>query len=364
MALTTTTTISGPVNVVFQETLLRNAKANCPYFAGSAPAEISQHQGTFTAKWRRIENLTPITTPLAELTGAVTFPTRNEVQPSITDVTATVSKYGNFMFLNEEVDLVNFNGQADKLMEIVGINAGQSLNRLQRNVLEDSLTAVLGGSATTATGISGAPTASGFIKRSDIANLVNTLQRNIGMKFKPQTTGSQNIGTTPIRQSYIAFCHPDVEEDLRTLTGFNSVETYSGQTETMEYEVGHVGGVRFIATPEASIDVTTGVAATGSATTCGRSTATRYDVYNTPVIAQDCVGSVGFGFEHIKEAYMAGDKLPGVQVISKARGSAGSADPLNEVSSLGWKSWHAGVVLNSAWGRTLRHAASILKSAE
>lgn len=364
MSITTSSTISAPVNVVFQETLLRNAKANCPYFAGSTPAEISEHMGTFTAKWRRIENLTPVTTALAELTGAVTFPTRQESQPSITDTSATVSKYGNFFFLNEEVDLINFTGQTDKLMEVLGINAGQSLNRLQRNVLEDNLTAILGGSATTATGISGTPTASGFIKRSDIANLQNTLQRNIAMKFTPQTTGSTNVGSTPIRASFLGMTHVDVEEDLRTLTGFNSVETYAGQIETYDGEIGHVGGVRFIATPESSIDVTTGVAATGSATTHGRSTATRYDVYNTVVIGQDCIGSVGLGFEHIKETYTAGDKLPGVQVISKARGSAGAADPLNELSSLGWKSWHAGVVLNTGWGRCLRHTSSLVKSNE
>lgn len=364
MAITTSSTISAPVNDVFQETLLRNAKACCPYFAGSSPAEISEHQGTFTAKWRRIENLTPVTTALSELTGAVTFPTRQEVQPSITDVSATVSKFGNFIFLNEEVDLVNFSGQTDKLMEILGINAGQSLNRLQRNVLEDSFTAVLAGSATTATGIGGSPTASGFVKRSDIANLNNTLNRNIAMRFTPQTTGSTNIGSTPIRASYLGICHPDTEEDLRTLTGFNSVETYAGQIETYDCEIGHVGGVRFISTPESTIDVTTGVAATGSATTSGRSTATRFDVYNTPVYGQDAVGSVGFGFEHIKEIYDAGDKLPGVQVISKSRGSAGAADPLNELGSIGWKSWYAGVVLNSAWGRTLRHVASLVKPNE
>jgi N4-gp56 family major capsid protein len=364
MAITTTSVISAPVNNVFQQTLLRNAKANCPYFAGSTPAEISEHQGTFTAKWRRIENLTPVTTALAELVGSVVFPTRQEVQPSITDVTATVSKFGNFIFLNEEVDLVNFTGQTDKLMEVLGINAGQSLNRLQRNVLEDNFTAILGGSATTATGISGVATASGFIKRSDIANLNNTLNRNIAMRFTPQTTGSQNIGSTPIRASFLGICHPDTEEDLRTLTGFNSVETYAGQIKTYDGEIGHVGGVRFISTPESSIDVTTGTGATSSATTAGRSTATRYDVYNTPVYGQDAVGSVGFAFEHIKETYMAGDKLPGVQVISKARGSAGAADPLNELGSIGWKSWYAGVVLNSAWGRTLRHSSSLVKSNE
>jgi N4-gp56 family major capsid protein len=364
MAITTSVTITAPVNNVFQETLLRNAKANCPYFAGSTPAEIQEHQGTFTARWRRIENLTPVTVALAELTGSVTFPTRQEVQPSVTDITATVQKFGNFIYLNEEVDLVNFTGQADKLMEILGINAGQSLNRLQRNVLEGSLTAILGGSATTATGLSGAPTASGFIKRTDISNLNNTLNRGVAMRFTPETEGSTNISTTAIRASFLGFCHSDVEEDLRTLIGFNSVEFYAGQIATYDNEIGHVGGVRFITTPEASINVTTGVAATGSATTNGRSTATRYDVYNTPMIGRDAIGSVGFGFEHIKETYDAGDTLPGVQVISKDRGSAGAADPLSELGSIGWKSWYAGTVLNSNWGRTLRHSSSIVKSAE
>ena len=82
MALTTTTTIAGPVNVVFQVNLLRNAKALAPYFMGTTPAEIAEHSGTFTAKWRRIENLTPVTTALAELTGSVSFPTRTAVQPN------------------------------------------------------------------------------------------------------------------------------------------------------------------------------------------------------------------------------------------------------------------------------------------
>ncbi len=364
MAITTSVTITAPVNNVFQETLLRNAKANCPYFAGSTPAEIQQHQGTFTARWRRIENLTPVTVALAELTGSVTFPTRQEVQPSITDITATVQKFGNFIYLNEEVDLVNFTGQADKLMEILGINAGQSLNRLQRNVLEGSLTAILSGAATTATGVSGAATASGFVKRSDIANLNNTLNRGVAMRFTPETEGSTNISTTAIRASFLGFCHSDVEEDLRTLTGFNSVEFYAGQIATYDNEIGHVGGVRFITTPEASISLGGGAGASTSATTSGRSTATRFDIYSTPMIGRDAIGSVGFGFEHIKETYDAGDTLPGVQVISKDRGSAGAADPLSELGSIGWKSWYAGTVLNSAWGRVLKSSSSLVKSNE
>lgn len=364
MAITTTSVITAPVNVVFQEVLLRNAKANCPYFEGTVPAEIAEHRGTFTAKWRRIENMTPMTTPLSELTGAVAFPTRTGSSVTITDITSTVQKFGDFIFLNEEVDLINFNGQAQKLSEVLGIQAGRSLNRLQRDVAEDNFTAILAGVATTATNISGAASASGFISNSLIEHVGNLLERADAMKFRPQTTGSQNVGSTPIRTSFLGICHPDTTAHLRTLTGWNEVITYAGQTETWQGEVGHLRGVRFIETSEGGIDLTTGVAATSSATTAGRSTATRFDVYQTVIYGKEAVGSLGLGEEHIKSVYQAGDRLPGVMVISHGKGSAGVGDPLNELSSMGWKTWHTGQVLNGNWGRVIRHANPLLDANE
>ena len=234
------------------------------------------------------------------------------------------------------------------------------MNRLQRNVLEDGATAIFAGTGTTATS-TGVNSAAG-ITLSDIAISVNTLNRQVAMKFLPQTEGSRDIGTTPIRQSYWGICHVDVTEDIRNLTGFNSVETYVGQTETAMGEIGHVAGVRFIETTEASIDADSGATITGTATVAGRSTSgVSYDVYNTMIYGMDAYGSVGFGFNHIKETYTVGDKLPGVMMISKMRGSAGSADPLDEVASLGWKSWHAAVVLNGNWGGVVRHPSSKLE---
>ena len=232
MAIVSRTQVAGPVNTIFQVELLRNAKAHCPYFLGTVGASIRENGGTFTATWRRIENLTPTTTPLAELNGAVAFPTRTGSTPSVTDISATVQKYGDYIVFNEEVDLINYQpGQTEKFAEILGIQAGQSLNRLQRNVAEDNLTAQLAGSATTATGISGTPTATGFITLTELAITVNTLDRNNARKFKSFTMGSQNIGTSPIRKSYVGIAHPDTVAHLRSLTGWNSVETYAGQTD-------------------------------------------------------------------------------------------------------------------------------------
>ena len=365
MTINTTTQISAPVNVIFQMTLLRVAQSECPYFLGSTAAEITEHRGTYTAKWRRYENVTPTTTALTELTGSLAFPTRTGNTVSITDLTATVAKYGDFIILNEEVDLLNFTNQAEALSKMLGIQAGRSLNRLQRNLMEDSFTAFLAGTATTASGIYAAATASsGIMKSSEIQHLNNTLSRNDAMKWKPRTTGSTNIGTTPIRDAFWGICHVDAEEDLRVLTGFVAAETYASQTAVRPNEFGAVRGVRFLSTTESSIDTGSGASATASATGYGRATSGRYDIYNTPIFGQDAHGSVGLGFEHVKEQYQAGDKLPGIQVINHARGSAGSADPLNEVSTMGWKSWHAGVVLNSTWARTFRHGVTLLESNE
>ena len=358
MAITTTTEIAGPVNVQFQVNLLRNAKAVAPYFIGTMPAEITSHGNTFTAKWRRYENLTPVTSALSELTGGLSFPTRTGVQPTVTDVTSTVQKFGNFIILSEEVDLININAQAAKLTEILGINAGQSLNRLQRNVAEDNLTAFLSGTATTATDIN---TANYSV--SDNTNLVNVLQRNDALKFRPRTEGSTFIGTQPIRDAFWVIGHVDWEEDVRELSGFRSIETYSSQTETALGEFGALGSGRLISTSEGGIDLATGVAVTGTATASARSAGgVRYDVYNTVMYGMDCLGSLGLDATYLSEVYRVGDTLPPVMMIMNAKGSAGSADPLHEVATMGWKSWHAGQVLNGTWGRVARHSASKLNT--
>ncbi|KKL28692.1 hypothetical protein LCGC14_2372630, partial [marine sediment metagenome] len=56
MTITGSATLTGPVDVVFQQTLLRNARPLAPYFVASETGELAEHRGTFTVTWRRIEN--------------------------------------------------------------------------------------------------------------------------------------------------------------------------------------------------------------------------------------------------------------------------------------------------------------------
>src|SRR5574337_688301 len=272
MTITTSSDITAPVNYIFQQTLLRNAKARCPHFVGSSPAEIQQNNGTFSAKWRRIENLTPTTTALSALSGAESYPFRSGTVPTMTDYTTNVAKYGAVVALNEEVDLVNYTGMIDKIVEILGIQAGRSLNRLQRNELEDNATQVYASGT-------GDSTVSEAISLNAIRRIVNNLKNNVATEFAPMTRGDTNIGTAPIREAFWGICHVDVEEDVRQLQGFRPVETYASQTATESGEFGMVHGVRFVSTPEASVGADSGGDAGGLRSTTG----TKADLYSTPI---------------------------------------------------------------------------------
>lgn len=360
MALTITATdteLQKPVNVAFSQTFLRRARQMLPYFVGSMPGRLNRQEGTSTIKWRRIEQETPTTTALAELTGnAAYMQGRDADVPTFTDVTATVSKYGQFYIVNEEVDLYNPNGTTRELIAVLGESAGRSMNQLQRNILEDSSTQRYAGNVAS----DGAVTAA--VAAADLQRVVQEIQTNSARTFTAMSTGSTNIGTVPILSSYWAICHPHVAHDVAGITGFKSVETYAGQVRTAPGEFGYyarVGmGIRFLMSEDASIDSGSGASGAGSADL--RGTSDNVDLYTIVIFGQNAYGSVGLGQSLTDGVFMAGDDTGDWDIIIHPKGSGGTSDPFNEISTIAWKSFHAGAVLNANWGRALRVGATDL----
>lgn len=359
MALTVTATdteLQKPVNVVFNQTFLRRAQQMAPYFMGTMPGQINRQQGTSTIKWRRIEQETPTTTALTELTGNASYMQgRNADVPSFTDVTATLAKYGQFYIVNEEVDLYNPNGTTMELVAVLGESAGRSLNQLMRDVGEDNATKRYAGNVASDGVVIAAPVV------NDLNRIINELTVQSARMFSPMTTGSQNIGTAPILPSYWALCHPDVAVDISGLTGFKSVETYAGQTATVMGEFGYYAkagrGLRFVMSEDASVDTGSGGADSGVSLNV---TSGNYDLYTVLCYGQDAFGSVGLGQRHTDGVYRAGDNTGGWELIQHDRGSGGTSDPFNEIATIAWKAFFAGAVLNSNWSRALRAGASDL----
>jgi N4-gp56 family major capsid protein len=106
------------------------------------------------------------------------------------------------------------------------------------------------------------------------------------------------------------------------------VEQYSGSSEVLEMEVGNYKNVRFLMTTLQGGGATGGPIQNGGGATGGadvQSTGgTLADVYLTTIFATEAIASVP----------LDGMSL---QNIIKPLGSAGSADPLNQICTSGWK---------------------------
>ena len=359
----TSTYLSQPINYVLMKGLLSAARKKLPYFNGTLAGNLQKSGGSASVKWERINNLTAATTTLSELAGTQgAFFGRSFVTPTLSVVTATVLKKGNAILLTEEVDLFNVNTKAAKLLDTLGANAGESLNSLMFTAYSGATQArySTGAAGGGAAGTGAGSNVSAVISVGDIKYAVNLLNEQAARTFTPIGMGSVNIGTQPIRSSYYGICNVDVEEDIRSLTGFIPVEQYAGYTETMPFEFGAIGGVRWASTQVSTVASGAGKASAGTGVrgTCSKV----HDVYTSFVYGQEAIGTVGLGNMHATNSYeMYNPKTPpAVEIIYKPLGSAGVMDPYNEAASLSWKAWHVGQILNSGWIVKILSAASKL----
>lgn len=337
--------IPAPINNVYMRGLLSAARKTLPFFNGTVPGTLEKAGGSATVKWRRIENLAAATTALSEVSAGSTLTFglgRTSVNPTITNVTKAVAKYGNAIILTEEVDLFNINSNTMALMETLGANAGESLNTVARTEFDNATliryaTAAANKSAVVAE-----------MKATDIRWAVNKLERNSAMKQFSQATGSSNINTSTVRSSYYGICHPDVADDIRQLTGFIGVEQYGGYTETLVGEFGAMAGVRWVMSEIAPIE--TGAGTTSTSNIFRGNSVDTNDVYSSYVYGKEAVGTIGLGVSYsdgVSKMYEKREQA--IMLIQKKPGTSGVADMFDEVGSIAWKAWHATKILNGNW---------------
>ena len=322
MALTGTQQIPAEVNNFYDRVLLRRAVDVFLHNRYAQIRDIPQNSGTRVIKFRRYSNLSPATNPLTE------GQTPAGSQLSTTELTATVQQYGDFVTVT---DVVTYTSQDSVLTEaaaILGDQAGDTLDILSREVLNAGTSIQRVNDRVGRINI----LAGDLIDGLTLRKVVRTLKNNKAKRITRMVMPSNKIGTEPINQAYIAIVHPNVTYTLKTITGFTPVEKYSNHMSVMPDEVGKFDEVRFIETTNAKVFVGEGDSG--------------IDVYSTLVMGTDAYGN----------SRISGKAL---QNIVKSKGSAGTADPLNQRATSGWKAEFVTVILNNDFLFRIESSAAV-----
>jgi N4-gp56 family major capsid protein len=329
MATTTTSQVAPGTQAFYDRNLLERAKPAEVHGRFGQKRPIAKKSGN-QIKFRRYNALSAASTPLTE---GVT-PTGSQL--AVTDITATLAQYGDFITLSDVVDMVNQDPVITEATEVLGDQAGLTIDQIRRDVL------VAGTNVAYANGVASRATVNTKLTTADFDKAIRFLKNQNAKFMKEGIPPSTGVGTGAIRKAYVAIVHPDVEFDIESLTGFKPVSDYPSQMGVMEDEIGAYKNIRFVSSTNAKVLAGAGAAGT----TVFKNNGANFDVYCTMIFAADSYGVCPLSGE-------------AMQTIVKPLGSAGSADPLDQRSSVGWKAMTTTKILNEAWQIRLESAASL-----
>lgn len=286
MANQTLATITQENKTFYDRTLLDRLLPLLTYSEYGQKKPFNKNEGD-TINFRRFNTLAVATTPLTE--GVV--PSGNSL--SITAVTATVSQYGDFVTVTDKLDMLGIDPVITETSQLFAEQSANTLDQVARDIVVAGTTVQYAGGA--ASRILTAQ--SNVMTGSEIKKAVRTLRRNNALPVDGK--------------SFIGIIGPDVEYDLISDTMWQDVSKYSAAEQIFDGELGKLYGVKFIRTSNAKKFA--GAGASGC------------DIYASMIIGKNAYGIVDVG----------GGSKP--EIIVKEAGSAGTADPLNQQASIGWK---------------------------
>lgn len=321
MSQTTTTQIAPAIEKYYDGVLLLRATPALLHNKFGQMRPVKMNSGT-KPQFRRYNSLDPVVQPLVE---GVT-PTPQQLSDTI--VEGELKQYGTYVEITDKVQYVVEDPVLTETAEILGENAGESLDMVYRDIL------AAGSSVFYANQVAGRANIVTGQSVDDYKRIERALMNAKAKRWKEALVpGSDKVGTKPLSNSYYAIVDENAYFDLRALTGFQLVAEYPDDGKSaMPDEIGALGHIRFVMTTIAKTWADSGgaVGATGLQSTTGAN----IDVHTALI----------FG----KEAYGVTD-LQGkaLEMINKGLGEGN--DPLNQRSTSAWKAFTDLVILNETF---------------
>ena len=328
MPTTTITQVAPGVQAFYDRNLLSRAQPNDVHGRFGQKRPIATRSGN-QIKFRRYSQLAAAVTALTE---GVT-PAGSSL--AVTDIVSTLAQYGDFITLSDMVSMVNQDAVVTEATDVLGDQAGTTIDLTRRDVL------VAGSNVAFASGVANRLALVNKLTGADLDKAIRFLKVQNAKYMKEGIMPSDGVGTGAVRKAFIGIVHPDVEFDLEQIAGFRAVSDYGSQQGVIEDEIGAYKNIRFVTSTNAKI-----FSNATSILTAGFKGGTTNDVYATLIIAAEAYGV----------SPLAGQAM---QTYVKALGSAGSADPLEQRSTVGWKATTVTTILNQSWLVRIEGLASV-----
>ena len=282
--MTTSSALSAGMQTYYNRELLRTFEPNLVHLQFGDEHRMPPHSGLVM----NMRKLIPLETNTKAL---------NEGDPgesvmlAETEVTVQLQQYGEYARCTDKLDLTHLDMDIMRRTKLFGDAGARSIDAVVREELAKCANVIYAGGKASRAEL----TAADKLTSRELRKAVKTLKKN-----HAQTFGGY----------YVAIIGPDTMYDLQEDEAFVKVSQYQDKENIYTGEVGRLFGVRLVETTEAKIFEGTG--ADGA------------DVASVIVL-----GQYAYGVTSLKGAKP--------RVIVKPAGSAGTADPLDQISTVGWK---------------------------
>ena len=203
----------------------------------------------------------------------------------VTAITAKIEQYGGYITLSDMLNLTAYDNNMQEVMKLLASQAGQVSDKITRDILAAGTNVSYAGTAASRAGL----TSDDVLTIEDIKKAVRKLKR---------------VNAKTISGNYVAIVHPDVAFDLMQDSEWIDANQYAGSGAIFNGEIGKMYGVRFVETTMAKI----------------------VKPSTLPIYCTLVLGENAFGVTSINNG--------GIETIVKQLGSGGTADPLNQRSTV------------------------------
>lgn len=300
-----TTTLGADTLQVYQvRKTLEYAKPKLVYSQFGAP-DLSLARKGKTASWLRFSKLAIPSAALDE------SPTWSPETVTDVTVTATLELWGNGVEMTELLDQTSFLDLPNEFKELVGQNAGETINQVVRDVLVAGTSVTYANGKTTRMGL----ISTDQVVLNDFLNVAQSLE----------AADAPKIG-----DAYVAIISPYVKTQLMKNTDFREATRYMGEKNMLfTGELTTIDGIRFVVTSTAPTVTNSG--------------------------SNNSVATIDLSIVLGKNAYGIARLLPGdFKIIVTQPG--GHGDEYEVKTSIAWKAYLKAVILNQTFMRRLESA--------